>query len=165
MLEGVRSNEIIVGAYTDRSGGVCPMLAAHRCGGRTDFLSFARAWDGFTGARGRARRASERELRVLTTHLEASLAQDDEHSDLADAIAEHRGLQDRAEAVRPSEPDRTRNCERAQAGPGCGPSGATTTTAARSPVRRRWAPSSRPSASASPSLAALRYSPRRGGGR
>jgi hypothetical protein len=107
MLEGVRSNEIIVGAYTDRSGGVCPMLAAHRCGGRTDFLSFARAWDGFTGARGRARRASDRELRVLTTHLEASLVQDDEHGDLAGAIAEHRGLQDRAEASRPSEPDRT----------------------------------------------------------
>ena len=47
MLQGVRSNDIIVGAYTDRTGGVCPMLAAHRCGGRTDFLSFARAWDSF----------------------------------------------------------------------------------------------------------------------
>ena len=43
MLEGVRSNEIIVGAYVDRRGGVCPMLAAHRCGGRTSFVSFARA--------------------------------------------------------------------------------------------------------------------------
>ncbi len=42
MLEGIRSNEIIVGAYTDRDGGVCPMLAAHRCGGRTNFISFAR---------------------------------------------------------------------------------------------------------------------------
>src|SRR6266550_5726410 len=50
MLEGVRANDIIVGAYTDRSGGVCPMLAAHRCGGRTDFLSFAHAWDRFTRA-------------------------------------------------------------------------------------------------------------------
>ncbi len=38
-----RSNErIIVGAYVDRDGGVCPMLAAHRQGGRTDFLTFAR---------------------------------------------------------------------------------------------------------------------------
>ncbi len=107
MLEGVRSNAIIVGAYTDRSGGVCPMLAAHRCGGRTDFLSFARAWDRFTGARGRARRASERELRVLTTHLEASLEQDGERTDLGRAIAEHRGLRDRAAPVRPGDPDRS----------------------------------------------------------
>ena len=29
MLEGVRSNDIIVGAYADRAGGVCPALAAH----------------------------------------------------------------------------------------------------------------------------------------
>jgi hypothetical protein len=106
MLEGVRSNEIIVGAYTDRSGGVCPMLAAHRCGGRTDFLSFARAWDRFTGARGRARRASERELRVLTTHLEASLLHDGERTDLGQAIADHHELRGRPEPVRPGEPDR-----------------------------------------------------------
>src|SRR5919197_2700383 len=72
MLEGVRSNEIIVGAYADRAGGVCPMLAAHRCGGRTSFASFARAWDRFAGAR-RARRASARELHVLEQHLEASI--------------------------------------------------------------------------------------------
>ena len=32
MLEGIRTNEIIVGAYSDRDGGVCPMLAAHRNG-------------------------------------------------------------------------------------------------------------------------------------
>ena len=57
----------------DRSGGVCPMLAAHRCGGRTDFRSFARAWDRFTGAGRRARSATERELRTLTAQLEASV--------------------------------------------------------------------------------------------
>ena len=109
MLEGVLSNEIIVGAYTDRRGGVCPMLAAHRCGGRTDFLSFARAWDRFTGANGRARRASQRELRVLTAHLEASLHQDAEHTDLGVAIDEHRALRDRAEtSPRPGEPERTK---------------------------------------------------------
>ena len=56
MLEGVRSNDIIVGAYVDRRGGVCPMLAAHRCGGRTDFLTFARSWDRFATTK-RARRA------------------------------------------------------------------------------------------------------------
>jgi len=79
MLEGVRRyDRIIVGAYTDRTGGVCPMLAAHRCGGRTDFRSFARAWDGFTGAGKRARTATERELRTLTVQLEASLWEEDE---------------------------------------------------------------------------------------
>ena len=35
MLEGMDANRIIVGAYTDRQGGICPMLAAHRHGGRT----------------------------------------------------------------------------------------------------------------------------------
>jgi hypothetical protein len=79
MLEGIRRyDRIIVGAYTDRTGGVCPMLAAHRCGGRTDFRSFARAWDGFTGAGKRARTATERELRTLTSQLEASLWEEDE---------------------------------------------------------------------------------------
>jgi hypothetical protein len=79
MLDGIRRyDRIIVGAYTDRTGGVCPMLAAHRCGGRTDFRSFARAWDGFTGAGRRARRATERELRTLTAQLEASIWTDDE---------------------------------------------------------------------------------------
>ncbi len=79
MLEGMgRYDRIIVGAYTDRTGGVCPMLAAHRCGGRTDFRGFARAWDRFTGAGKRARRASEREVRTLTAQLEASIwAEDD----------------------------------------------------------------------------------------
>src|SRR4051794_41770554 len=42
MLEGVRQWPIIVGAYTDRRGGVCPMLAAHRCGGRADLLALSR---------------------------------------------------------------------------------------------------------------------------
>ena len=79
MLDGIRRyDRIIVGAYTDRTGGVCPMLAAHRCGGRTDFRSFARAWDGFTGAGRRARRATDRELRTLTAQLEASLWEEDE---------------------------------------------------------------------------------------
>jgi hypothetical protein len=72
MLEGIRGNRVIVGAYTDKRGGVCPMLAAHRHGGRTDFGTFARAWDAFTGAK-RTRRASARELRALTGYLESAL--------------------------------------------------------------------------------------------
>ena len=78
MLGGVESNRIIVGAYTDRSGGVCPMLAAHRNGGRTSLASFARAWDRYTGVRGRRPRpATERELHTLRTMLEASIALDE----------------------------------------------------------------------------------------
>ena len=76
MLEGMDANRIIVGAYTDRDGGVCPMLAAHRNGGRTSLASFARAWDRYTGARRRARRATARELNTLRTMLEASIALD-----------------------------------------------------------------------------------------
>ncbi|MDX6698334.1 MAG: hypothetical protein QOE65_1731 [Solirubrobacteraceae bacterium] len=72
MLHGVKGNDIIVGAYTTRDGGVCPMLAAHRCGGRTSLVSFAHTWDRFTMAK-RARRATERELRILVAHLESSL--------------------------------------------------------------------------------------------
>src|SRR5215208_747844 len=74
MLIGVEANRIIVGAYTDRKGGVCPMLAAHRNGGRTSLASFAHAWDRYTGARGRPRRATPRELTTLRAMLEASIA-------------------------------------------------------------------------------------------
>src|SRR2546421_11903948 len=72
MLHGVRSNPIIVGAYTDRTGGVCPMLAAHRCGGRTSPISFAPPWDRLAPAQ-RARRAPQRELRIPPAPLGARL--------------------------------------------------------------------------------------------
>jgi hypothetical protein len=75
MLDGLEDNQIIVGAYTDPRGGVCPMLAAHRHGGRTSFATFAKAWDRYTRAGPRARPASERELRALRSMLEASLAE------------------------------------------------------------------------------------------
>ena len=75
MLQGIRANRVIVGAYTDKRGGVCPMLAAHRNGGRTDFSTFAKAWDAFTGAK-RARRASAREVRTLRGYLEVALIRD-----------------------------------------------------------------------------------------
>ena len=74
MLEGISAGRIIVGAYTDRQGGVCPMLAAHRNGGRTSLASFARAWDRYTGAPRRPRRATPRELTTLRAMLEASIA-------------------------------------------------------------------------------------------
>jgi hypothetical protein len=73
MLRGIASNRIIVGAYVDpRSGGICPMLAAHRNGGRTDVAAFARAWDEYTNAR-RPRRATRREVAKLRSLLERSL--------------------------------------------------------------------------------------------
>ena len=92
MLEGIGSNEIIVGAYTDRDGRICPMLAAHRHGGRTSLASFARAWDRYTCAR-RPRPATDREVRTLRAMLEASLWTDGPQSDLAAAVEQHRATQ------------------------------------------------------------------------
>jgi hypothetical protein len=77
MLTGVELNRIIVGAYTDKRGGICPMLAAHRHGGRTSLASFARAWDRYTAARGEPRAATERELNTLRAMLEASILLDE----------------------------------------------------------------------------------------
>ena len=99
MLEGIRRyDRIIVGAYVDEHGGVCPMLAAHRCGGRTDFLSFAKSWDRFARSRNAPRfakklkrAATERELRILVQQLQDSLAES-EGLELDRAIAEHRAL-------------------------------------------------------------------------
>jgi hypothetical protein len=91
MLRGIDSNPIIVGAYVDRDGGVCPMLAAHRNGGRTSLASFARAWDRYTGAK-RPRLATRRELRTLRALLEASLGRSDsgEPGSIAEAAAQIR---------------------------------------------------------------------------
>ncbi|MCB0875537.1 MAG: hypothetical protein KDB46_05000 [Solirubrobacterales bacterium] len=73
MLRGIETNTIIVGAYTDPiSGGICPMLAAHRNGGRINLASFARSWDRYTDA-DRPRPATQRELRTLVALLESSL--------------------------------------------------------------------------------------------
>jgi hypothetical protein len=100
MLAGVLGSErIIVGAYVDKQGGVCPMLAAHRCGGRTDFLSFAKSWDRFTGAQGKARRASKRELGTLVALLEDSLLREGD-IDLTRAIEQHAQLCGRSAAER-----------------------------------------------------------------
>jgi hypothetical protein len=71
MLVALESETIVTGAYT-HDGGVCPMLGAHRRGGRTDRESFAKCWDRYTGA-SKGRHATEREIRTLRTMLEASL--------------------------------------------------------------------------------------------
>ena len=118
MLEGIAQNRIVVGAYTDpRSGGICPMLAAHRAGGRTNVASFARAWDAFTGAR-RPRLATRREIHALRTHLEMSLLRDESDStpisELAAQIREERAAMRRNAPPAPA-PERADTGERHRA--------------------------------------------------
>lgn len=71
MLVALENETIVTGAYT-HDGGVCPMLGAHRRGGRTSQESFAVAWDRYTGAE-TGRKATEREIRTLRCMIEASL--------------------------------------------------------------------------------------------
>jgi hypothetical protein len=81
-LRGIDDNEIIAGGYADkRLGGICPMLAAHRNGGRTSLASFAQAWDRFTDA-DRPRLATARELRALRSCIEISLLRDEQPESL-----------------------------------------------------------------------------------
>jgi hypothetical protein len=94
MLDGIKGNRIIAGAYTDDRGGICPMLAAHRNGGRTTLLAFARSWDRFAGTR-RVRNATRRELAVLERLLVESVGAYSEPADLSAAIAEHQALKQR----------------------------------------------------------------------
>jgi hypothetical protein len=73
MLAAIDGDELIAGGYTDGLGHTCPMLAAHRRGGRTHARGFPCAWDRFTGAT-RPRPATRRELDVLRALLEESIA-------------------------------------------------------------------------------------------
>jgi hypothetical protein len=91
MLVGLQNNTVITGAFT-APAGVCPMMAAHREGGRTSCVSFPEAWDKFTGVYGRAicRQATEYEVGILRLEIEASLVP--VTSPLAAAIAEHTAM-------------------------------------------------------------------------
>jgi hypothetical protein len=105
MLRGIDGNEIIAGGYSDkRAGGICPMLAAHRNGGRTSLASFARAWDRFTGAE-RPRLATDRELRALRSHLELSLLEDEQPDSLR-ALSERIKRDRRERPARATKPRR-----------------------------------------------------------
>jgi hypothetical protein len=100
------------------------MLAAHRGGGRTSCIAFARAWDRFTvpGKRDRPRRASERELLILATHLQASLLAEEApagsagpSTGLAAVIADHQALVARrppSEAQPEPDPERAAKARR-----------------------------------------------------
>ncbi len=96
MLEGIGTTTIIVGGYSDGHGGICPMLAAHRNGGRTSFASFAHAWDRYTNADGVARPATERELQTLRSMLEASVEAEAVVGQgvLGEAVRQHRSAQE-----------------------------------------------------------------------
>ncbi len=121
MLDGIAANDIIVGAYST-GDGICPMLAAHRAGGRTSLIAFAQAWDrvAFRGQKdARARRATERELLILKSHLEASLLEDDVPAGgLAEVRRDHEALMARHERPRESARERERERERAPVRPG-----------------------------------------------
>ncbi|MEA2371867.1 MAG: hypothetical protein QOH12_2261 [Solirubrobacteraceae bacterium] len=83
MLDGLERNRIIAGANTDRRGGMCPMIAADRNAFESGPMAdiFAAVWDGYNGTCILNRReASERDLRLLKTMLETSLANSPEYS-------------------------------------------------------------------------------------
>ncbi|MGI8623205.1 MAG: hypothetical protein ACR2NB_06890 [Solirubrobacteraceae bacterium] len=94
MIVAVARDTVIVGADTDRNGGACPMLAAHRRGARADFVAFAEAWDHFTGVARQnvCRHATPHERAVLTAQLQDSLDAIEEAADLGGAIAAHQAL-------------------------------------------------------------------------
>ncbi len=88
MLIGLRNNTVITGAFAGSKDGACPMMAAHREGGRTSCCTFPEAWDRFCGVHGRdiVRPATEYEVMILCQELEASLQP--LPNVLSDAIAE-----------------------------------------------------------------------------
>ena len=110
LLEGIKTNPIIVGADGNLRGGVCPMYAAYRQPSRKQGRSFARAWDRYARAR-LPREASERELLTLQRMLETSIELDAEPLEpvvsLSEAIAAHKAAKARSRAEREAD-DRER---------------------------------------------------------
>ena len=84
MLEAVRcpATQLIAGSYVAPGGGVCPLLAAHRRGGRshdpsTTTSAFADVWDRCTSTgTGEARLIDASERQMLESLLVASLARE-----------------------------------------------------------------------------------------
>lgn len=92
MLVGLGNNTVITGAFAGSKNGACPMMAAHREGGRTSCCTFPEAWDRFTGVYGRhiVREATPYEVQILCEEIEASLVP--LPNVLSDAIAEHQAI-------------------------------------------------------------------------
>jgi hypothetical protein len=80
MLDALRSDApLIAGAYAASELGACPLLAAHRRGGREHGRStFAGEWDRFTGTpQGRPRLITDHEREILESLVRESLAPGD----------------------------------------------------------------------------------------
>lgn len=94
MLHGLGNNTVITGAFAASGQGACPMMVAHREGGRTSCCTFPEAWDKFTGVYGRhiVREATPYEIQILCEEIEASLVPLPKVNPLADAIAEHQAM-------------------------------------------------------------------------
>ena len=94
MLHGLGNNTVITGAFAASGQGACPMMVAHREGGRTSCCTFPEAWDKFTGVYGRhiVREATPYEIQILCEEIEASLVPLPKVDPLADAIAEHQAM-------------------------------------------------------------------------
>ncbi|HEV2060360.1 MAG TPA: hypothetical protein VGR11_13470 [Solirubrobacteraceae bacterium] len=92
MLVGLGNNTVITGAFAGSKNGACPMMAAHREGGRTSCCTFPEAWDRFTGVYGRhiVREATPYEVQILCEEIAASLVP--LPNVLSDAIAEHQAI-------------------------------------------------------------------------
>ncbi|MEA2194000.1 MAG: hypothetical protein QOG42_434 [Solirubrobacteraceae bacterium] len=92
MLVGLGNNTVITGAFAASKDGACPMMAAHREGGRTSCCTFPEAWDKFTGVYGRfiVREATPYEVQILCEEIQASLQP--LPNVLSDAIAEHQAI-------------------------------------------------------------------------
>ncbi len=92
MLVGLGNNTVITGAFAASKDGACPMMAAHRAGGRTSCCTFPEAWDKFTGVYGRhiVREATPYEVQILCEEIHASLTP--LPNLLSEAIAEHQAI-------------------------------------------------------------------------
>jgi hypothetical protein len=92
MLHGLGHNTVITGAFAASGQGACPMMVAHREGGRTSCCTFPEAWDKFTGVYGRSiiREATPYEVQILCEEIEDSLQP--VPNVLSDAIAEHQAI-------------------------------------------------------------------------
>ena len=92
MLHGLGNNTVITGAFAASKNGACPMMVAHREGGRTSCCTFPEAWDKFTGVYGRhiVREATPYEIQILCEEIAASL--EPLPNVLSDAIAEHQAI-------------------------------------------------------------------------
>jgi hypothetical protein len=102
MLEGIKTNPVMVGADGDPRGGVCPIYAASNAPSKRIGRPFARAWDRYAGA-WLPRRASERELGTLRSMLETSIEREAESEvpevSLRAGIVAHKASRARSQAA------------------------------------------------------------------